>query len=98
MSATLKSVRFVEARELFEDCPLAWREFVLREKAAFEGNHITLVKASYVYSVLTDAKKDAYHSHLNRNQYIELWNQTEIVFRRMLNSSVGGNFYINLGN
>ena len=92
MSATLKSVRFVEARELFEDCPLAWREFVLREKAAFEGNHITLIKASYLWEILRYIEEGAENGSV-------LMDQIEIVRNRMLNvPNNGEDFFINLGN
>ncbi len=91
MPVGFKFVQFIEASDLFEDCPLAWREFVLKG-GWIRGSEITLVKASYVFEVLRQARK------WNVDNNSELMKQIETVFSRMLDVPADGNFYINLEN
>jgi len=92
MPVEFKLVQFIEAGDLFKDCPLAWSEFVLKlvlKSSWLRGGEITLVKASYVFGVLRDIDAD---------NGSELMKQIETIFSRMLNVPVDGNFYINLEN
>lgn len=91
MPVGFKFVRFIEAGDLFKDCPLAWWDFV-RKGNCLRGSEITLIKASYLWEILRYIEEGAENGSV-------LMDQIEIVRNRMLKvPNNGEDFFINLEN
>ena len=92
-----KTVEFVEQSDLFENCRLAWNAFVDSDpKCSWGGNNRTLIKASYIFSIL-----DMYDYDEDEKDYEKLKNQIQTVLERIELSFRANpliDFYVDLEN
>lgn len=95
MAVQIKTTDFVEASELFKDCPRAWNLFTNSDpNCSWGDNNRTLINASYIESILS--LDDDHLEHL-QTEIDTVLNRIKEVNGVLINGETD-DFYVDLEN